>query len=545
MLELKDVKYSTDGKCLFENVTFGIYPGEKIGLVGSNGSGKTTLLKLISGQLHSIFGTLERKREFRCFFRNSEPDCLHGRSILSALYPNWFELRKNLQTAMYSMDDRDGIEHYNQAFEDFERAGGYLLEHKVDRSLHELNLGYLETDTPLSTLSGGEVMMVNMIPIMCGSFDLILLDEPTNNLDLVNRDRLAQFILSRKECFIVTSHDRSFLDEVTDRTLYLDDVEKSVTLYSGNYSWSINERRVEKERRQIHYNIQKRMVKRLEEDIRKTKEQALQTEKSTTHDYIRARAKKVALKAKARENRLNKVIENKAVQRPLSSKKTKFTCRGNAKTSSTIFTATNLSIGWKNKVLVDGIDLEMRPGEKIVLTGGNGSGKSTLIKTLLGFIEPIEGKIVLNKYINRSYLSQSRLSSYLEATVIETFRDLVADKNEFKSRESIQRLMNDIKIRSFSFEKRVRELSLGERTKLELSCELLKDPQLLVLDEPTNHLDIESIEAMESMLQGFEGALIVISHDKKFAESIRPDWLWHIQSQKLYVKVFREEEREI
>lgn len=536
MLELKNISHSVNEKLLFERVSFSVYESQKVGLVGPNGAGKTTLLELVSGAQNIYKGQIYKPNEFNVYYLDIEALFLKSPTVCDLVYPEWKKADTNLNNCLKDLGKSTAtkslLSKYNTAYEEFEKLGGYSVEYVLDKYLGSLELSHLSMESIVENLSGGEKMKLSLVPILRQEFDLVMLDEPTNNLDRKSINWLAEFIVARDESFIIISHDRAFLDAVCDKTLILDAVTKSITSYSGNYTFAIERNKVEKEKLKLHYEVQKRLIKRLNADIRATKEQALKTENATTNDYIRGRSKKVALKAKARECRLNKVVETKKLDKPKESKKVKFDIKEVVNRSSLVAKAENLAIGFLDNELISEINLELNFGERVVITGDNACGKTTLVRTLLGKIEPMSGSFYFNHNMEIGLLTQERLLSKLNMKVIDAFQLHNFDSKRLPE-SKIRKQLNDIKLFSNCLDKTLGELSLGERTKLELAFALSNEPDLLIMDEPTNHLDIDAIEALEYSLSSYRGTLLVISHDGDFINKIGFDWTWSIDKNRL------------
>lgn len=539
MFELKNVSYSNAGKNLFSDVSFSLNAGETVGLAGKNGAGKTTLLNIIAGYLAPDYGTIFRDRNCNLFYLDSKELLISGSSIEQILAPDWYqskvELRKCQDELGNSPLSQTLLDKYESLFERFDKWGGYCLEAELENRLNNIGLTKHTLTDQFDKLSGGEKIKVRLSGLLSGNYSVVLLDEPTNNLDLCSRKWLIKFLRSRSEAYLIVSHDRDFLDSVCTRTIVLDAVAKTVTSYSGNYSWAVNRRKEEKEREKKEYEVQKRFIKRMEEDVRETKEQALKTESETTNDYIRKRSKKVALKAKAREHRLNKIIESKKITLLRESPKSKFKVLSCEKRNSTLLYCKSIDVGFKERLLINDLTLELKLGDRLAITGNNGVGKSFLLKTLLGLNKPMRGEVVHSEHHSTGYMSQSRLENCLNKSIIDLFRERVPNSSGWTD-GNIREHLSSIRIFLVDGRKKVSELSEGERTKLELSLILLSNPSLLMLDEPTNHLDIETIEEIESTLNLYKGALIVVTHDRRLIAKIKPHLIWEISNQSVQVK---------
>lgn len=542
MLQVIDLSCFFGEKVLFEEVSFQLNPGEKVGLVGINGSGKSTLLKLIFGSMPlNKGGKVTGLAQEEMLHLDSKDVLFSDEPVSSVLAPNWhrayssyLDLSRDLESCSDEEELSCLLPGWGKALEFFERMGGFALEERLEKAIQEALGRGLPLATRLSSLSGGERMRVSLASLLVGDFKLALLDEPTNNLDKDSRDWLMEFLPRRPESLLVVSHDREFLDRVCDRILYLESHNKRLVSYQGNYSWCVERRRVEKERLEIEARVRRRLVSRLEEDVRSVKEQALKTERATTDDFLRARSKKVAAKAKAREARLSKIIE-RASSEPVGKERGgprfvhgEFGCRGRNK-DSPVIAARHMDVGFLDKVLVEDLCLELRISQRVVISGQNGCGKSTLIKTLLGLLKPLRGELFVSSSLRTGYLSQARLEDQLDSTVQDLFFNADLGFDDKKLRRELSR----IHLYDSALNKKIYELSEGERTRLSLILLLAAAPEILVLDEPTNHLDLVSIEALEDCLRDFTGGIVLVSHDSRFLENLSPDRVYEISDRRL------------
>ena len=541
MFEIKNLSYSISGKTLFEDVSFSIYPQDKTGIAGPNGAGKTTLLKLVSGSLSCDRGVIHKDLDWdRDIFYLSQEDCCRREGIVaSVLAREWYQAREELLSVQDRLAENPHVDSllfaYQASLDEFEKKGGYQFEHTLEKRLNLLKLDHLTLETSLANLSGGEMIKLSLASILSNQFKLALLDEPESNLDIEARRWLKEFILERKEAFLIVSHDRDFLDSVTGKTLLVDSQAKSVISCGVGYSQAVIQVREEKENRRKRMEVQKKLIERLQSDIRLTREQALKTEKETTNDYIRARSKKVASKAKAREKRLNKILQTQKIEVHKESGNRDFEVQSARNRNSPVLILKNVDLGFHERLLVSGINLELNPGERVVITGANGSGKTALLKAILGNGKPLRGEILLNHYLSVGYLAQNRLESFLDKAVMDVYRD--SSGINCGDRE-IRNQLNSLKIFLTDSRKKIQELSEGEKTRLEFALALLNEPDLLILDEPTNHLDISTIEKLEKGLNQYEGTLLVVTHDKRLISRIKPDWIWTIGNGVLEAKSF-------
>ncbi|MBI2810191.1 MAG: ABC-F family ATP-binding cassette domain-containing protein, partial [Candidatus Melainabacteria bacterium] len=398
-----------------------------------------------------------------------------------------------------------------------------------------------------NSLSGGEKTKVSLARLLITTADLMLLDEPTNNLDRAGMEWLEHSLKHSLSTCIIVSHDRMFLDRITNRILEIDQVTRRVTSYSGNYSWYKERKKQDEERQLRQFKEQQTKIKRLTEDIRAVKNQAMATEKSTQNDYLRGRSKKVAAKAKAREARLTRIIDLEKIESPRSSERPKISLYGNSQYSSNLIEARDLHFDVDTSLILSDLNFVIVGSSRIAVTGDNGSGKSTLLKLIVENLRPGSGEIRRKPGLRLGYLPQNQdVPENSEKTVLEHFKSLLAMHEvdlapnrvcqPFKSDGDIRTLLHRFQFSRNDVFKKISVLSRGERTKLIMASFMAADLDLLVLDEPTNHLDMETIETFEHALDAYKGALVVVSHDRYFLEKLSPDCIWHLQNQALKQK---------
>ncbi|CAN5469074.1 ABC-F family ATP-binding cassette domain-containing protein [soil metagenome] len=542
MLRLSNIcKYFGD-TLLFDQVSLEISEREKVGVVGANGSGKSTLLKIIAGLEDVDDGHVRACGNPSTTYLPQHMDDIGEISVGSYLAQDWFDARRQLSKVEQQMQNQAQSdccsELYKTDFEKFEKSGGYTMEEQLKEALSALNIPTIDLDRRIESLSGGEKTKVALARLLLTTADLMLLDEPTNNLDRASMEWLEQSLMQTSAACIIVSHDRNFLDRITSRTLEIDQRRSRITSYSGNYSWYKERKRQEQERQLRQFKEQQIKIKRLTEDIRAIKNQALATEKSTQNDYLRGRSKKVAAKAKARQARLTRIIELEKVDTPRFSERPKFSLSGHLQYSSNLIEARDLNFyGNQTQLLLD-LNFVIVGSARIAITGDNGSGKSTLLKLIVGELTPHSGSITRKPGLRLGHLPQNHEEfESCEQTVLEHFKSLIAKHSDqasnmvhtrFNSDGHIRTLLNRFQFAKNDVFKDVRVLSRGERTKLILASFMASDLDLLVMDEPTNHLDLATIESFEEALKAYQGALLVVSHDQYFLEELSTDCIWHV-----------------
>ncbi len=499
MLRVSNLEKYFGEQLLFQQVSFAISCGEKVGIVGPNGSGKTTLLRTIAGLIQSDDGSILLPDKFTVGY---VPQSLHLEGD--------FTLGEFVSPQIHA---------------------GHKRFHSV---MKQLELDEIDQQRQVKTLSGGQKTRAALARVLMLDADLLLLDEPTNNLDLKSVEWLEELIRNSHASCMIVSHDRFFLDRTCSRILEVDPIASSIESYSGNYSWYKGRKEAERLRAERQYKEQQEKIKQLTKDVREVKQQACRTENSTVNDYLRGRSKKVAAKAKAREARLNRIIEREKLEKPRELDVMRLTISGRTHHRSPIVRLENISYSVGNLKILEDISVELIGSARVILNGENGSGKTSLLKMISGSNRPQQGEVYLKKGIKISYLPQHQESLPGEATVMEFLQNSESRQmNEGSWRTFLNRFQFS---RSDAF-KKVKTLSQGEKSKLLLATCMIENPDLLLLDEPTNHLDIPTTEALEKALEGYQGALIIVTHDRYFAEKIKPHEYWHME-EKLLKRIF-------
>ncbi len=486
-------------------VSFGISPGEKIGLIGRNGSGKTTLLDIISGKTAPDGGEIAIARGKNIGYLEQEAEYPAGNSLLDEMLsarPDVLSLKHKLADAAAALSEiglsaseagLPALESYGLLQEEFEKSGGYAYDNLVTGALTGLGFDKDEFDRKISTLSGGQRTRLFLAKTLLAGNDLLMLDEPTNHLDVPAILWLEEFLRTYPGAALIVSHDRYFLDRVVSRTVEID--RGRTEEYNGGFSAY----RIEKEKRtaerQRHYDL---MAARLEKE----------------KEYInRMRAGQNARQAKGREKRLDRF---NFPDKPAAEAKTlSFGWSETKRSSDTVVKAEGVSKSFGGKAVLNDISLTIRRGERAGIIGRNGSGKSTLLKIILGEIKPDTGEVFISPGVKTAYYAQG-----LEGlTETNSVMDEIWSVKPLAIEQEIRDLLGAFLFSGDSAEKKISDLSGGEKGRLSLAKTVLAGANLLVLDEPTNHLDIPSREALEGALKGFGGTVISVSHDRYFLDS--------------------------
>lgn len=496
---------------LFEDISFSLNEGESISIVGPNGCGKSTLLKMIAGIERKDTGTVSIKKEAKVAYLDQTGSRVdYDRPVYEVLKDAFGDIKKigdelkRLQEMMESDffigEKYDKIlERYCDLTEKFSMVGGYDMEMNINTVVEGLKIDKALLDQSYNDLSGGEKTLVQLGKALLIKPDLLLLDEPTNHLDIERIEWLENYIKSFKGASIIVSHDRYFLDRMSNKILDLDDGVGKV--YSTNYSGFLDEKQRDFEKQMSNYKDQQALIKKLEAEKKYFAERGMATNSST----LTARAHTLQTKI----DRLKQM----AVARPKEQKKINVGFSEDRKSSKKVIGTENLIVETPDgRKILDGISVDIRAGERVALIGSNGSGKSTFVKTIMSEQElPVQGEVTVGPSVKIGYLPQIITFPNGEQQLLEYFKNTVG-VNEQKARQ----ILAGFQFYKEDVTKRVKTLSGGERMRVKLAELLQEKINTLIFDEPTNHIDIPTKEVLEDAIEDFNGTLIFVSHDRYF-----------------------------
>jgi ATP-binding cassette, subfamily F, member 3 len=506
---------------LFSNISVSLPEKARVGLVGPNGVGKTTLMRIIMGDDDASSGSVFRARGLRLGYLPQESD-LNGEHTLWQECLKPFRELLDRQKELHRLEDTmskpdapdDLLETYGQKQHEFDVAGGYTYETLIRQTL--TGLGFSDTDAkrPLSQLSGGQRTRALLARLLLSQPDLLMLDEPTNHLDIAAVEWLENTLKEFSGAVLVISHDRFFLDQVAT-TIW--EMDNGFETYHGNYSAYQRQR----EERRL------RLLKEVE-----AQQEFIQKEQ----EYIRRNmAGQNTRQAQGRLKRLERFMEDKKLDRPMTNDTLRLSLRPSARSGDLVLRTTGLSVGYADEgrplFIVPGLTL-LR-GECAAVIGPNGAGKTTLLKTLLGQIPALEGEAVLGSNLKVGYFAQAHEGLNPRNTLLDEI-----------NRNSPKMLPGEVRdyLAKFLFTgddvfKEVSTLSGGERGRLALACLALSGANLLLLDEPTNHLDLASQDALQDVLQEFNGTILLVSHDRYLIDALATQ-VWDVLPDERLMKVF-------
>jgi len=520
MLNVYQLSIAFQGEDLFDNVSFRLQNGNRVGLIGKNGAGKSTLLKIISGELEYNRGQISfEKKGLKIGFLKQDIDFVYGRTVLEETYEAFSEIKvmerqlDNINAQLAERTDYDSQDYHdlmvdlNEVQHQYEILGGYNYKGETEKILIGLGFNRQDFHKLTDTFSGGWRMRIELAKLLLQQNDILLLDEPTNHLDIESIIWLEQFLKNYTGAVVIVSHDKMFLNEVTNRTIeivlgQIYDMPKPYSLYL----------KLRAEQKALQIASQKNQQKQIEH-----------TEKLI--EKFRAKASKATM-AQSLIKKLDKIERIRVDEDDNAVMSVRFPISVNP--GKVVLEAQCVSKAYGDLEVLKNIDFKLERGQKIAFIGQNGQGKSTLAKILVGELS-FDGSVKLGHNVQLGYFAQNQ-AEYLDGkkTVIDTMIDAANETNRSKVRD----ILGSFLFRGEAVDKYVSVLSGGERNRLALAKLLLQPINVLVMDEPTNHLDIKSKNVLKTALKNFEGTLILVSHDREFLQGLN-DVIYEFKDQKI------------
>ena len=507
MLNIHNLSVSFAGEYLFEEISFKLISGDRVGLIGKNGAGKSTLLKLLSKEMELDSGSIASDKDIRIGFLKQDIDFEKGRTVLDEAYQAFVEIKQlelkqndiNLKLSERTDYESDSyfalITELSDVTDRYELIGGYNYQGQTEKILQGLGFSRADFDKNTDTFSGGWRMRIELAKLLLQSNDLLLLDEPTNHLDIESIIWLEQFLKTFTGAVVIVSHDKMFLNNVTNRT-----IEISLgRIYDFNKPYS-------------KYLVLRNEIKEQQISAQKNQEKQIQQTERLIEKF-RAKASKASM-AQSLIKKIEKIDRIEVDKDDNSVMKLRFNVSVNP--GKVIAEIEELSKSYDDNHVLDDISLIIERGSKTAFVGQNGQGKSTLAKIMVGELKA-SGMMKLGHNVQIGYFAQNQ-AEYLDGkkTVLDTMIDSANETNRSKVRD----ILGSFLFQGDEVDKFVRVLSGGERNRLALAKMLLQPFNVLVMDEPTNHLDIKSKNVLKQALQNFDGTLILVSHDRDFLQGL-------------------------
>ncbi len=507
MLNIHNLSVSFQGEYLFEKITFQLSGGTRVGLVGKNGAGKSTLLKIISGEQEYDEGSIAMDKELSIGFLKQDIDFVKGRTVLEESYQAFIEIKKyekqleeiNEQLATRTDYESEG---YNQLMIDlndvqhqYEIHGGYNYQGETERILQGLGFQREDFNKITETFSGGWRMRIELAKLLLQNNDILLLDEPTNHLDIESILWLEEFLRNYAGAVVVVSHDKMFLDNVTNRTIEIS--LGKIYDYNQPYTKYLVQRQELREQQLASQKNQQKQIEHTEKLISKFKAKA---SKATMAQSL---VKKL--------DKIDRIVVDEDDNSVMSLRFPISVIPGKV-----VIEAKKVSKDYGDKRVLKDVDLMIERDAKVAFVGQNGQGKSTLAKIIVNEI-PHGGVLDLGHNVQIGYFAQNQ-AEYLDGT--KTVEETMLDAADERTRPLVRNILGSFLFRGDEVDKYVRVLSGGERNRLALAKLLLQPFNVLVMDEPTNHLDIKSKNVLKDACKNFEGTLLLVSHDRDFLQGL-------------------------
>ena len=513
-LTVENISLSFGTRSILRDISFSLEENDRLGVIGVNGSGKSTLFKLILGELESdsgavyiskdkSIGILKQDDAVTAF--SADEQKMSAIEVMYNSFPELLKIEARLHELEGILEKGEGSAEYSRAVseytalnEKFIAEGGLEFRGRCASTLLKMGFDAKEQVRSFDEFSGGQRTRLALSRELCREPDILLLDEPTNHLDIETLFWLESFLSSYKKCLLVISHDRYFLDRVTNKTLCIEN--NKAKLYNGNYSKSMEQRRIDREIEERHYKNQQREIARQEAYI--AQQRAWNRERNI-------------IAAESRQKLLDKM---ERIDKPQNSPKgVRISFESASASGNEVMNVRGVSFAYPNQSeVLSGVSFGVRRLDRLFIVGANGSGKSTLIKLMLSRLAPSAGYIEMGYNVRLGYYDQENQNLTPTNTVLDELWNAYPHLTELEVRNRLalfRFIGEDVYLK-------VSELSGGERARLTLSKLTLMQTNLLILDEPTNHLDIASREALEEALEAYDGTIVIVSHDRYFIEKL-------------------------
>ena len=505
MLSARNISMSFVERVLFTDVSFDVEKRDKVGFIGSNGTGKTTLFKILSGELDPMSGEVVTAKDAKVGFMHQHVLEHPDRTVideLESVFDYLAAMEEKLEMLTAEIEKGENLEaliaEQTQLLESFERLGGLTYKSRCRSAL--LGLGFTDGDMQrkCATLSGGQASKLSLAKLLLSGADILLLDEPTNHLDIESVKWLEQFLKDFNGTALIISHDRYFLDAVTNKTIELSHCK--IISYTGNYSVFIEKKQREQEAVRRKFINDSREIKRIEGIVEQQKRWGRE------HNFITAASKqKEADRIKAQ------LVAPDGEEETL-----KLSLEPKRESGNDVLIVKNLSKSFGDKKLFSNVDMHIRKGERVFVLGGNGTGKTTLFSVLTKKQDAEFDELTFGARVDLGYFDQMQSDLNTENTALEE----ISDAFPLMSNTQIRNVLGRFLIKGDNAMKKIGKMSGGERARIALLKLVLAGSNFLLLDEPTNHLDTASREALEDTLLEYPGTMLIISHDRYFINKL-------------------------
>jgi len=507
LLQANNVGLLIGGEYLFRSVQFVLNPNDRVGLVGPNGAGKSTLLKLITGEIEPDEGDIQTAGDVQTGYLPQdgvapETDLSVIEEVEQSLesYNTLFEEHEKANRALQELEagsekHQKALERFSHLQEKLEHSGAFSIHSKVQQTLHGLGFSEADWQRPVAEFSGGWLMRIALAKLLIKKPDVLLLDEPTNHLDIGSLEWLEEYLGQYDGAVMVVSHDRAFLNNLTDRTFHLS--RNTLTDYAGNYAFFEKEYAERKEQIWREYENQQKEIKHIQEFI----------------DRFRYKSHKAAMV----QSRIKKLEKMEKIEPPEDRKDIHFEFQPPPRSGAIVAECNNLSKQFGDNQVFKSLDLTIERGDRIAIVGPNGAGKSTFLKILAGMEPPSSGTVELGHNVAFSYFAQHQVEE------LDVTNNLVEELQRATHNHSETYLRSVLGCFLFTGDdvfKKIKVLSGGEKSRVALAKMMVQEANLLMMDEPTNHLDMQSKSIMQEALNSYEGCFIIVSHDRDFLDPL-------------------------